>query len=71
MSEDDDSVILRLFETAGRRVETPIVMFGQRHPFREANLLEEPVANSERKAFPVSPFEIKTVRLSVAGLKPR
>lgn len=68
-AEDGDSVVLRLFETAGRHVETKVTAFGRERSFEETNLLEEPVAGGKRTALVVNPFEIKTVRLSIADLK--
>ncbi|MCL6544441.1 MAG: hypothetical protein K6T61_04375 [Bryobacteraceae bacterium] len=68
-AEDGDALILRLFDTAGRRAETPVVLFGRSRPFQEVNLLEEGVADAGGKTLRVSPFEIKTVRLELKDIQ--
>jgi alpha-mannosidase len=67
-SETGKGLILRVYDTAGVRSETPVSLLGQQtRPFQEVNLLEENVAGSTQNTLKVAPFEIKSVRLSVNG----
>jgi alpha-mannosidase len=64
-SESGEGLILRVYDTAGKRADTAVELFGQKRRFREVNLLEEDVAPSDGDVLQVGPFEIKTVKLTV------
>lgn len=69
-SESGNDLILRLYDIAGTRTETPVVFLGQQQSLQEVNLLEENVAASQR-LLRVAPYEIKTVRMTVKGVAAR
>ncbi len=70
-SESGDDLILRVYDIAGQRTETPVVFLGQQRPFAEVNLLEENVAAAGQKLLRVAPYEIKTVRISGKAIATR
>ncbi|MBV9180055.1 MAG: hypothetical protein JO356_01975 [Acidobacteria bacterium] len=70
-SEDDGSLILRLYETAGTSIETSVKFMGNTGVFRETNLLEENAASSDQTIVRFKPFEIKTLRLDPRAFRPK
>jgi len=63
-TDADDAVVLRFYDVAGARSETPVEFLGQRRSFQEVNLLEEQ-AQKEQQVATVVPYEIKTIKLWV------
>jgi alpha-mannosidase len=62
-SETDGSILLRLYEIQGERAETPVIFLGKQQGFRETNLVEQDLRNTERQVLEVEPFQIKTLRI--------
>ncbi len=62
-SETDGSIILRLYEIAGKETETPITFLGKQQSFRETNLLEQVVGSGNEQMLRVGPYQIKTLSL--------
>lgn len=65
-SQADGSIILRLYEIAGRNTETPITFLGKETNFRETNLLEQNLGTADERTLRVKPYQIKTLRLDGA-----
>jgi hypothetical protein len=57
---------LRGYEIEGASVETPVTFLGIVRRLRATNLVEEDAENSDQQVLRLKPFEIKTVRLSLA-----
>ena len=66
-SEQDSSIILRLYEIDGIDAETPLAFNGKPQSFRETDLLEQDLPPQEQRVLHVKPYEIKTVRLQAVG----
>ncbi|MFC1715426.1 glycosyl hydrolase-related protein [Candidatus Poribacteria bacterium] len=64
-SEDDDDIILRLFETAGDNARTEVKFFKPVSRTAEVNLLERNDEGLSSPEMEVAPFEIKTVKMSL------
>jgi alpha-mannosidase len=64
--ENGDGVIVRVYDTAGKRAETAIHLLGQKRRFREVSLLEENAGAADQEVLKVAPFEIRTVNLPVS-----
>jgi alpha-mannosidase len=65
-SESGPTIILRGYEIEGASVETPVTFLGIVRRLRATNLVEEDAENSDQQVLRLKPFEIKTVRLSLA-----
>jgi len=65
-AERGGAVVLRVVEMEGSRAETPVQFLGRNRRFRAVNLLEEDTRPGEEDAWRVAPYEISTVRLSMA-----
>jgi len=70
-AEDNDALILRLYETAGAATETTVVLFGQPRLFEETSLIEDQLPGMPRRTLRVNPFEIRTLRVARTGLPTR
>jgi alpha-mannosidase len=66
-SDDGHLVVVRLYEAEGAPSEAKVLWLGEERALREANLLEDESDPSGRRAVPVTPYEIKTIRLERAG----
>ena len=70
-SEDDDALIIRFYEWAGRGGDVHLRVPGRTGSYDTINLIEQNGqttylrANTDQIAVPVSPFEIKTVKVSL------
>jgi len=70
-SEDDDALIIRFYEWAGRGGDIHLRVPGRTGSYDTINLIEQNGqttylrANTDQIAVPVSPFEIKTVKVSL------
>jgi alpha-mannosidase len=64
-SESGEGLILRIYDTAGQRGETPVELVGQKRRFREVNLLEEDMTAAETDVLKVAPFQIQTIKVAV------
>lgn len=62
-SQANRSIILRLYEIQGKKVETPVIFLGKRQEFRETNLLEQNLGSTNEQLLHVGPYQIKTLRL--------
>ena len=65
-AEDSDAIVLRLWETQGRR-QSVTLRFAERWQVREANLLEQPLTtlagNTDALDLSFAPFQIRTLLL--------
>ena len=70
-SEDDDALVIRFYEWAGRGGDIHLRLPGAAAHAEATNLMEQsgqalsPAAGSDEIAVPVAPFEIKTVKVSI------
>ena len=62
-SEQDRSIILRLYEIQGAKAETPITFLGRQRDFSESDLLEQDLRSQRERVLRVNPYEIKTLKL--------
>jgi len=67
-SEADGAIILRLYETQGRKTETAVTFLGKHQDFLETNLLEEELKPQTKRVLEVNPYAIKTLKLR-AGVR--
>ncbi len=70
-SEDEQALILRFYEWAGKQGDVTFHLPPGAESARETNLMEKPIAdlpvtNSELTV-PIKPYEIKTVEIKFAG----
>jgi len=66
-SEQDGSIILRLYEIEGTETDTPLTFNGKQQGFHETDLLEQDLQPQEQQVLHVKPYEIKTARLQPGG----
>ena len=67
-SEDDDALVIRFYEWAGRGGDVHLRLPGAAGRVEPTNLMEQSgqaLAASDEIAVPVAPFEIKTVKVSL------
>jgi alpha-mannosidase len=62
-SDDGRSVVVRLYEAEGASGHAAVVWLGEERAAREVNLLEEDMGPLGRRAVPVAPYEIKTIKI--------
>jgi alpha-mannosidase len=69
-AEDDDSIVLRFFEWAGKQTDVKIQLPAGAQSARDADLMERPGGElslqNNTVTVPTKPFEIKTVRVRFA-----
>lgn len=61
----ENAIVMRTFEIEGKPAESPILLLGQQHNFRQTNLLEEDSKTGELKVLRAGPYEIDTVKLLI------
>lgn len=62
-AERDGSIIVRLYDIAGKETETAVALDGAQETVRETDLLEQDLRLQDERHLRVHPYEIKTVRL--------
>jgi len=69
-SEDDNSLVLRFYEWAGKNMDVKIQLFPEVQSAPDADLMERPIGTlqitNNRVSVPTKPFEIETVRVRFA-----
>lgn len=63
-AEQDQSIIVRVFETSGRDASTAVEFLGAKRSFQAVNLLEEKAGPGQEHTLRVKPYEISTVRIA-------
>ncbi len=63
-ADANSSIMVRFYEIEGRPSQAHIEFLGRHAPVRETNLLEQDLKAPERQVLDISPYEIKTVRMS-------
>lgn len=65
-ADQDDSVVLRVFEIRGEITESPVQFLEQKPKVSGVNLLEEALPGKEGEMLKVGPYEISTVKLRLS-----
>jgi alpha-mannosidase len=73
-SEDDDSLILRFYEWAGKEVDVKLQLPGGVRSASETDLMERPIADlavhDDVVTVHTKPYEIKTIKVRFASRAP-
>ncbi len=65
-ADQDDSIVLRVFEIRGEITESPVQFLEQKPKVSGVNLLEEALPGQEGEMLKVGPYEISTVKLRLS-----